>query len=125
MNRARRRSKRDRSVASSTDFARHAHSNAWWDGRKLGRIIQWSAAPAETAGAKRTACGSRCLAIDVAFGKGGQLAVRGLLLLQVLFEQPGAIRAPELLRPRDQRAVARHLVVLDRLGRGDQGRVED
>jgi hypothetical protein len=68
--------------------------------------------------------GRPCLAIDVAFGKGGQLAVRGLLLLQILFEQPGAIRTPELLDPRDQGALTRHLVVLDRLSRGDQCRVK-
>jgi hypothetical protein len=65
------------------------------------------------------------VAIDVAFGKGGQLAVGGLLLLQILFEQAGAIRAPQELGPRDQSAVTRHLVVLDGLSRGDRGRVED
>jgi hypothetical protein len=42
------------------------------------------------------------VAIDVAFGKGGQLAVRGLLLPQILFEQAGATRAPQELGLRCQ-----------------------
>src|SRR5262245_9944326 len=106
-----------RRLPGENDFARLF-------GRDTARDRADSPAPAETAGAKRASCGSRGLAIDVAFGKGGELAVRGLLLLQILFEQPGAVRPPQLLGPRNQRAVARHLVVLDRLSCGNQGRIE-
>ena len=44
--------------------------------------------------------------------------------LQRGFEQLGGVVAAELLGPGPQRAVARHLVVLDRLGRGDQAGIE-
>src|ERR1700682_4992133 len=53
-----------------------------------------------------------------------KLLVRRLLLIEVLFEQGRAIVASQLPRPGDQAAVARDLVVLDRLRRGDQSRVQ-
>src|SRR5437016_2815183 len=49
--------------------------------------------------------------VDLALRDLGELLVGGLLLLEVLLEQLRAVIAAEPLRPCDQRAVARDLVV--------------
>src|SRR5204863_8808076 len=69
----------------------------------------WRPLPGGTGGTEPAACGLGCLAIDVAFGKGSQFAVRSLFLLQILLQQVGAIRAPKLLGPGNQGAIARDL----------------
>src|SRR6266700_3909706 len=63
--------------------------------------------------------------VDLALGHVGQLLVGRLLFLQGLLEDLGAVIAPELLGPGDQGAIARDLIVLDGLRRGDHGRVEN
>jgi hypothetical protein len=59
--------------------------------------------------------GSRSLArgaqVDLALGEGGQLLVGRLLLVERLLQDGGAIVAAELLRPRDQAAIAGDLIV--------------
>src|SRR5207253_1628793 len=61
---------------------------------------------------------SRRAQVDLALGDVGELLVGRLFLLEILLQQVGAVVAAEPLRPGDQRAVARDLVMLDRLRGG-------
>src|SRR5205823_10416039 len=63
--------------------------------------------------------------IDLAFGDGGELGVGRLLFLQVLAQDLCALALAELVGPGHQGAVARDLVVLDRLSKRDNGSVQD
>src|SRR5262245_11448933 len=67
----------------------------------------------------------RGAAVEFTLGHGGQLLIRRFFLVEVLLKQSRAIVPPELLCPRNQRTVARNLIVLDRLGRGDQRGIQD
>src|ERR1700751_4368301 len=62
--------------------------------------------------------------VDLALGDVGELLVGRLLFLEVLIQQVGDVVAAEPLRPRDQRAVAGDLIMLDRLRGGDDRGVE-
>lgn len=60
--------------------------------------------------------------VDVAFGNLGEEPVGVLFFLEIRFEKIDGVVHPELLAPRDQRAVARDLVMLHGLGsRQDSG----
>src|SRR5262249_43119587 len=48
-----------------------------------------------------------------------------ILLIDGLLEQSSGVTHAELIGPRDQRAIARYLVMLDRLSVGDHAGVED
>ena len=61
--------------------------------------------------------------IDAVLGERRQLLVRGLFLLEVLLEQFGRFVVAHDLRPRDERPVRRHLVVLGALAGRDQAGV--
>jgi hypothetical protein len=65
-----------------------------------------------------------CAAIDTMLGDGGKLGVSGFFFVERLLKHTGAIVSAQFLGPCDQRAVTRHLIVFDGLGRGDQGRIE-
>ena len=68
---------------------------------------------------------ARRFAVDaLAHCDGGELLVRRLLLVQVGRQQPDDVVAAERFRPGNQRAVARDLVVLDRLRCADDGGIE-
>src|ERR1700746_1796984 len=54
-------------------------------------------------------------AVDPAFGDRGQFLVGRFFLVQVLLKERCAVIAPKLLRPCNQTAVTRDLVMLDRL----------
>src|ERR1700682_2325498 len=58
--------------------------------------------------------------VDLALGQRGQLFVSGPFLIEGLLQDTGAIVAAKLLRPRDQAAVARDLIMLGGLGGVDQ-----
>src|SRR5215204_6417234 len=80
-----------------------------------------------SAGARTRAPGVRSgrLAVHPRLGELGQLLVGALFFLEDAVEDAGAVRTAELLRPGRERAVASDLVMLDRLGGGEQRRVED
>src|ERR1035437_1623970 len=69
----------------------------------------------------RSACGPK---VDLALRQRGQLPVGCPLLIERLLQNTGAIVAARLLRPRDQAAVARDLVVFGGLGGVDQCRIQ-
>src|SRR5262245_59990903 len=73
----------------------------------------------------RRAGGLRGAAIQFTLGHGGQLLVRRFFLVEILLKQCRAIVAPEFLCPRDQRAIARDLIVLDRLRRSDERGIQN
>ncbi len=68
--------------------------------------------------AHQPALGDR-LFVEVAFGNFGELRVGAVLFLQRLAEQLRRFGIAEKVRPRDERAIAGDLVVLDGLGRGN------
>src|SRR3954465_7199149 len=70
------------------------------------------------------ACRLRALDVGLRLAQLGQQRVGLLLLGQGRVEQPLDLVQPDQLRPAAQRAVARDLVVLDRLRRRDQARVQ-
>src|SRR5215470_670882 len=109
----------------------YARTYRWCDRiRQAESLPSWARSPTKTARAPctRAACSQPAMsggaAIDEAFGERVELRVGRLLLLERPLEDAGAVVAAKLLRPRDQRSVARDLVVLDRLRGGDQRRVE-
>src|SRR5687767_5017454 len=59
---------------------------------------------------------SGSFAIDIGFGDFGQEFVRLLLLLEGLFENGLGIAEAQLPRPGNESAIARDLIMLDRLG---------
>src|SRR5439155_25503854 len=59
------------------------------------------------------------------FGDRIQLSVRRLFLSQALLEKGSSIVHIELVGPGNQSAVARYLIVLDRLGAGDETDIHD
>ena len=61
--------------------------------------------------------------IDAALGQSGELLVGGLFLVERLLQEPRRLGVSHRLRPRDQRAVGRHLVVLGALPGGNQARI--
>src|SRR6202171_1547557 len=61
--------------------------------------------------------------IDLALSQRGQLLVGCLFLIEGLLQNTGAIVAAKLLRPGDQAAVARDLIVLGGLRGVDQSRI--
>ena len=65
------------------------------------------------------------LPVHRGFGQLCQLVVGHIFLIEILLQKRGAIGAAELLCPGLQRAVAGDLVMLHRLGGGDDGRIED
>src|SRR5262249_41770866 len=73
----------------------------------------------------RRAGGLRGAAIQFTLRHGGQLLVRRFFLVEILLKQCRAIVAPEFLCPRDQRAIARDLIVLDRLRRSDERGIQN
>src|SRR5437667_9315250 len=80
---------------------------------------------AELKATRAHAGGLRGAAIHLALGHGGQLLVERFFLVEILLKQARAILPTELFRPGDQRTVARNLVVLDSLRRGDERGVEN
>src|SRR5689334_1779678 len=62
--------------------------------------------------------------IDRGFGELGERDVRFLLFVQRLVEQGDGLGQAEFLRPGPERAVARNLIVLDGLRRGQQACIE-
>src|SRR6266851_6930492 len=62
--------------------------------------------------------------VDLALGQRGQLFVSDPFLIEGLLQDTGAIVAAKLLRPRDQAAVARDLIMLGGLGGVDQCRIQ-
>jgi hypothetical protein len=69
---------------------------------------------------------ARCLTVDAfAHGDGRELFVRSLFLVKDGIEEAHDVIVPERVRPRDQRAVAGDLIVLDRLRRPDDSRVKN
>src|SRR3954469_10247375 len=78
--------------------------------------------PRAPSGALRVRSGS--LAVHPRLGELSQLLVGALLFLEDAVEDAGAVRTAELLCPGRERAVAGDLVMLDRLRRGEQRRVE-
>src|SRR5262249_36786251 len=63
--------------------------------------------------------------VHLTLGHGGQLLVGRFFRAEVLLKQGRAFVAAHLFRPRDQRAVARDLIVLDGLRRSDERGIED
>src|SRR3978361_955782 len=63
--------------------------------------------------------------VGLALRSRGQLLVGGFFLIQRLLQDSSAIIAAKLLGPRHQTAIARDLVVLDRLSGIDQCRVQN
>src|SRR5580658_8846923 len=63
--------------------------------------------------------------IGAAFRDRGQFVVGRFFLSKVLLQHLRAVVATENLGPRDQRSIAGHLVVLDRLRGGDESRVQN
>src|SRR5216684_5469467 len=100
--------------------------------RRVPRACAGSS-PASVSKAWRAAAGAGARSIrstrghdvDLALGHVGELLVGRLLFLQGLLEDLGAVITPELLGPGDQGAIARDLIVLDGLRRGDHGRIEN
>ena len=62
--------------------------------------------------------------INLIFRKRGQLLVRSFFFGQIQLQDLGAIRAAERPGPGDQRPVASHLVMFDRLRGSDKRRVQ-
>src|SRR5499426_522433 len=62
--------------------------------------------------------------VDLALRHDGELLVGRFFLFEVLLQQGSAVAAAELVRPGDQAAVARDLVVLDRLRGRNERRVQ-
>ena len=90
----------------------------------FGAHVVWSPRGGARRGARPRVDGLRRLAIDAVFRHRRQFLVRGLFFVEVLLQQGCAVLAAELLRPRDQAAVAGDLVVLNGLGGGNQGGIQ-
>src|SRR3954469_18700574 len=64
------------------------------------------------------------LRVCARFREPGEKLIGSLIFCERLVKEPFRIAHPKLLCPRAQRAVARHLVMLDRLSGGDETGVE-
>src|SRR5579871_503095 len=91
-------------------------------GREMGCLRLWASPPRRRPASRPRRGG---LGVDGALRQLRELLVRGLLLLERLLQQAGHVLFAQALREGPGTAVAGHLVVLDALGRGDQGGVLD